>query len=238
MKYFSSVLLVSTLVASSASAFEFTGGDVQLRFGSLNGSDFLDDWTASESRISSNIAFDFGNGLGGQAGLSYGKFGAGETTTNGEVHLTYTMANGVVLGGALGMYEEDGSGYRGTYAAIEAAFKADKLNFEFALTAEDSTSEDYRNNTFVMDMAYNLTDRVDLLTGLHIERDSASSYPLTYYDFGADYDLTPSVALGGTVGQVSWSDGRENVATLNLTYKFGDGVKFKQRAFSTLFPLD
>jgi hypothetical protein len=220
-------LVVAAVVAgaaSTASAFEFSGAQIDLEYrdaGSGGG---------SQTNLEASAAISFGSGIGLQFGIKNADYNPGSDGSFGyELHGTYGVSDQFVLGVFAGS-EEFTSTY--DYAGVEADFSAGAFSLEVAGSRYDGPG--YRATHLALDGAYGISDQLDVLVGYHRSNSSGSSFDYSY--LGASYEVYSGVDLTAKYGK--FSDGGDEVFTLGVGYTFGDGSIFRTRSYTELFPSD
>jgi hypothetical protein len=221
MKHLALAGLCAASLATSASAFEISGGDVGLRYFQYSSQSSDIDFTA----LNGNIAFDLGNAIVGQAGLSSEGSSFGTTYSSAELHLGYKLDNGVVLGGFIGTDYETG-GYHGHFYGLEGLITANAFTLDVGLR---KSQHDYGTGTKIsVDGSYTLNSNFDLIAGMSAHDFESNGYTSAYNRayVGTDFNLSPGMSLSAKFGTES-----RDVKTLqfDLLYKFGAGKTFKQR---------
>lgn len=236
--------LTASLMSSAAMAFEITGGSLVL---TERGVDYTrNNWQSyGQTETKGAISYSFGNGFGGQTGLSIGTFGGENGYKNLDLHLTYALAANVTLGAFVGNesydYQRDFGANNYTLFGAEAAYTQNALSVQTALVFEHSTNGyQYSYRSIVLDGVYELSEKVNVTGGLHFLKDrryNAAGNTYQYAYVGAKYAMTSKIDLDIVYGTLNVVDyhGERNLS-LSLTYKFRSPEIFQSRGFNTLLP--
>jgi hypothetical protein len=247
MKLIVSTCVAASLMTSAAMAFEFTGGTlVAIERGvDYVWSDYSDSKSYGQTDAQGTIAYSFGNGLGGQVGLSVGSYGGEDDYKNADFHLTYAVDPTITLGAFIGSEAYDygrnvGMNKYSLFGA-EIAYTKNALSLQSAIISEKSTNDyQYSYKAAVLDAVYGLSEKVSLTGGVHFLQDrrhngEGSTYQYAY--IGAVYAVAPTIDIGVSYGDLNSVDyyGQRNLS-LSLTYKFRSPAIFQQRAFNSIMP--
>ena len=243
MKFLIPTCVFVTLMSPAAQAVEFTGGNLSVNDYSL---DYFDDYDVNfnQTDAKGTLAFGFGNGFGGQVGLSSGSYDGDFSYLNGEVHVTDKMSSDVTLGALIGAesYDfDDPNRAKFGFAGFEMNYAKNAFAAQTALIFNKNLNYiGFFYRAYVMDATLGLSDKVSLRGGLHVARsqyDGEDKATFQYAYLGAGYAITPQITLDLDYGRVN----RVNVYSqqsigLNLTYHFNGATVFDQRASNSIIP--
>lgn len=247
MKLILTTIATVSLMSSAAMAFEFTGGTLVLieRGVDYTGSSQPSWNNYGQTEAQGTIAYTFGNGLCGQAGLSLGSFGGEDNYKNADLHLTYATAQNIILGAFIGSEAYDYGRAVGisrySLFGAEIAYTQDALSVQTAVVFEENANDyQYSYKALVIDADYGLTEKVSLTGGLHVlkeKRYSEDAGTIQYAYIGARYAVAPKIDLDVGYGALNFVDYySQGQLTLSMTYKFRNPAIFKQRAYNSVLP--
>ncbi|EEW24345.1 hypothetical protein [Rhodobacter ferrooxidans] len=213
--------------AQSAMAFEFTGGDVALRWG--HNKDF------NQTQVSGNLAFGLSGAIGMQVGLKFADYTDDTVARSGEVQLTYDLG-ATDLAAFVGS-ETFGGNDDYTYFGVATAFTSGPVAIKAAISSYEDSHSAWHSTDLFIDGEYSFGQRSALLGGAHTSH-SSSGWTDKYFYMGVSYEVMPNVDLSVTYGNHKWNTDNVNVATLGVTYDFGQGATFGQHSFTDLYPSD
>ena len=243
MKRILSMALTASLISSAAMAFEITGGSLVLTQNTFYGENPVDD--PDQTDVQATLAYSINPVLGAQIGLSAGHYANQTGYVNGDAHLTYAVAPEVMLGAFIGResYEYTDTSGEKVYVTfgLEAAQTKNALTVQVAVLSTKGIGEAsyYSATSLVIDAVYGLNDRINLTGGLHVMTQTTSAvdvYTDRYAYIGADYAVTPKLALNVRYGLRNEGTYQPTILTLGLTYKFHKPAVFQQRNFNSILP--
>jgi hypothetical protein len=222
------VVLASVVssIANTSFALEFSGAEVALEY-----RDRAND--GSQTAVDASAALAFGSGFGLQFGLKNADYSPFDAWATGyELHGTYVASDALALGVFAGQeFFGTGSGNAYTYAGIETAYTNGPFSIEVALSRYDG--EFYEATNLALDGAYSFSDRVDFLAGYH---GNNTTSPVKYAYVGASYMVADGVDLSAKFGNEDDNGANSNIVSLGVSYSLGNGVTFRQRSYTDLFP--
>jgi hypothetical protein len=228
----SHILLATTLLApslASAQSSIFSGGEFALDYWSS-------DNDITQTQISAGLALSFGNAFGAQIGVKSTEYsGNNDASPAYELHLTYALSNGATLGLFVGAEEFGNTTY--DYYGAEAAFEFSGVKAQAHFGNYSGGAYDAQH--LGIDAEYDLarvSAPLTLMAGYHGASYNGGASDATYAYLGAGYRFGDNIMLSATYGCETDNIGSVGVAGLSLSYAFGNGVTFKQRNYSTLFP--
>ena len=243
MKRVLSMALTASLMSSAAMAFEITGGSLVLTQNTFYGENPVH--YPDQTDVQGTLAYSISPDLGGQIGLSAGHYANQTGYVNGDAHLTYAAAPEVTLGAFIGRqsYEYTNTSGEDVYVTfgLEAAQTKNALTVQVAVLSTKGIGEAsyYSATSLVIDAVYGLNDRINLTGGLHVMTQTTSAvdvYTDRYAYIGADYAVTPKLALNVRYGLRNDGTYQPTILTLGLTYKFQKPAVFQQRNFNSILP--
>jgi hypothetical protein len=245
MKLILATFITINLISTAAMAFEITGGSFVLSQNMVNYTSGLQR-SYGQTDTQGSVAFSLGNGFGGQAGLSFGTDSQEADYISGEVHLTYAVSPDVILGAFIGKYDIDFGDFGGSagllkyeFFGVEAAYTKNAFSVQTALVSEiDLNGGGYSHKAIVIDAVYGLTEKVNIIGGLHVLTYTLENVNTFQYIYlGAAFTITPKIDVNVTYGkmsEVNYFATRQ--LSLNLTYKFRKPTLFQQRVTNTILP--
>jgi len=240
MKRVLSMALTASLMSSAAMAFEITGGSLVLTQNTFFAENPVDD--PDQTDVQATLAYSISPVLGAQIGLSAGHYADQTGYVNGDAHLTYAVAPEVTLGAFIGResYEYTATSGEKVYLTfgLEAAQTKNALTVQVAVLSTKGIGDvsDYSATSLVIDAVYGLNDHISLTGGLHFMKQSPAAHTDRYAYIGADYAVTPKLALNVRYGLRNDGTYQPTILTLGLTYKFQKPAVFQQRNFNSILP--
>lgn len=218
---------VASTVAGASFALEFSGAEIALEYrNNLTAND-------SQTALDASAALSFGSGFGLQFGIKNADYGPFVAWASGyEMHGTYDVSDRLAVGVFAGQeFFGTGTDDAYTYGGIEAAFTSGPASLEVALSDYSGTS--YEATNFALDGKYTLSDRMDLLAGYH---GNNTSEKVKYAYVGASYMVVDGLDLSAKFGHEDDNGANSNILSLGVAYSLGEGVTFRQRSDTDLFP--
>lgn len=214
--------LTSALVfaAGSASALGFGGGQLTLGYDIQT-----EDGDSSTPHIEGSVILDVSDKFALQFDLntSYYDDGGADMHTSYGIHASYDVLPNLTAGLFYSYEDWDGSPYQ--YYGIEGRFDINALMIEAFIIFSDDEDTSWGAN-----LRYDLSQKLDILGGFVAHDD------LTYIYAGAAYQLTSSLAVEATYGNMSSNFDDYDVITLDLVYRFGGGTAWSQRSYTPTLP--
>jgi hypothetical protein len=218
---------VVVAVANAVVAQEFSGAEIAL--------EYRDNLTQDDSQMAldASAALSFGSGFGMQFGIKNADYSPFDAWATGyELHGTYAASDALALGVFAGQeFFGTGSSNAYTYMGIETAYSTGPISIEAALSRYEGDL--YQATNLALDGAYSINDRVDFLAGYH-GNDTTNKVKYAYV--GASYMVADGLDLSAKFGNEDDNGSNSNIVSLGVSYSLGDGVIFRQRSYTELFP--
>jgi hypothetical protein len=222
---------VAICLASSASAFEFTGATA-----TLERRDAEDD-RGRQDHFTAGVELSFGAGFSTQLSFKNTQYTDSQDfgSRGHELHVIWRPQ---VEGLALGVfYGEEFFDPWYTYHGIEAKYAAAAFSAEVAALDYSGSGYDARHMT--LELGYQINDRFSVYAGHSIlDRNDFSTRSTNTY-LGASARVAQGFSVYGQYGENDEGPSdRYGIVTLGVRYDFGEGVTFKQRSYNELLPTD
>lgn len=170
------------------------------------------------------------NDVGVQLDLGTGKHENHESTApSATLHLYYAPTDALSWGGFL--TAEDRRPGNSYFWGGEVAYKTGALGLEGYAAYRDDIAETTDGSRYGFDVTYDAAPRWTLLAGA--VTDQGAPLERSYGYVGATYAIKDGINLGMTAGG---TDDGAAIASLLVTFNFGDGATFRARDSLELYP--
>jgi hypothetical protein len=219
------------LAASSAQAFEVTGGSIALGYSGFT-DNLLSD--VDKTTLGGQIEVGFSRDFSMQADLGFMNYGFSDFDAhNFGLHGIYHLSDTTSLGGFVGrdtIESEDLSIY-----GVEVGHQAGPLGLEAYLSIADAGVED--GTVYGLRAAYGITDSTEI--GLRYDHINIDGLGASRLSVAGEFALSSGFAVTGEIGSADIDDsGSEGFFAIGAKFNFGAnrGATFNQRSVLDLLP--
>jgi hypothetical protein len=231
------IVAVAALLPTVSSAFEFTGGNVELSYSFLTEESDL-----NRVDLGGSVEFAFTRNIGMQADLGFTEFGAsGLSLTSFGLHGIYHASESTSVGVFLGQEraEIDGASGNDSFLGVEVGYEVQAFDLEAYYAKADTDLSD--GSVAGASGSYALGDAFSV--GLALDRLDADDVSVTALTVRGDYAVTPATRLFAEVGNAAFDgDAAGTVDSafvgLGATINFGAarGATFERRSLLGTIP--